>query len=60
MITLRTKLKVTHEFMKNLIEYTQLCLLISLQINNIKEKEELLKLNDQLYWIINHKRIWSI
>ncbi len=46
MITLRTKLKVTNEFMKNLIEYTQLCLLISLQINNIKEKEELFKLND--------------
>lgn len=47
MVNLREKLKDKNEFMKNFIEYTRLCLLISLQINNIKGKKDFLKLIDQ-------------
>lgn len=46
-VNLREKLKDKNEFMKNFIEYTRLCLLISLQINNIKGKKVFLKLIDQ-------------
>ena len=46
-VNLREKLKDENEFMKNFVEYARLCLLISLQINNIKGKKDYLKLIDQ-------------
>ncbi len=46
-VNLREKLKGKDNFLKNLYEFTRLCLLISIQINKIMGKKKWLKLIDQ-------------